>query len=116
MSGDTPPLTPAQSAERAAALMAIDTSLTIEMDLAVALAAIKRGRNIIEDNADADDSTKDAAALRAVYDQLITAMHGVASALGQVRHRDELRAAIEMAATEPAPPRVPPAVRLVLVK
>jgi hypothetical protein len=35
--------------------MALDTSITIETDLAVALVAIKKGRDLIEDCADADD-------------------------------------------------------------
>lgn len=85
---------------------------SLEMDLAVAVAATRAAIKAIEDNADRDDPTLDAETLSRVYAHLLDARAGAAGALAVVRMRAQLIATLESADTVPAPPLV----RLRLVK
>ena len=79
----------------------------VETDLFVARAALLKARNVIDDNADKDDPTGDALALRRVYSLVLDALAPVSGALAVVRQRRELTAVVlEQADTERPPMRV----------
>ncbi len=80
----------------------------VEMDLAVALSQAQAARRLIEDTADMDDPTKDAAALRRVYAYLIDVTGGIAGAMAVLRMRGELSEAIKPTPTLRLVPELKP--------
>ncbi len=71
---------------------AVDGDVLI-MDLAVAHAALRKMRKLIEDNASAEEP-KDAATLRQVFSLMLDASSGVAGAVAVLKLRDEMREAV----------------------
>lgn len=87
---------------------------SLEMDLVVAAAAIKKARDAVEDNADAHPhgcvcgacplgTRDDAGTLRLVYSHLLTASAGLMGAIAMIELREELRRVLEGADTERPP-------------
>ncbi len=74
----------------------------LEMDIAVARAALKKARHLIEVNADCDEP-QDAATLRQVFSLILDASSGVAGAAAVITMRNQMRGAI----AEKADRRVP---------
>ncbi len=66
-----------------------DENLILEMDLAVALSALRKMRRLMEDNA-TSDKPDDAAILRQSYSLMLDASAGVAGAHAVVKTRREL--------------------------